>query len=493
MYLGIDVGTQSVKALLYDANSRCIVGSASSELQLISRADGSREQMAHWWIEGLTAAIAELRKKHAEQLACVKAIATSGQQHGFVPVGSDGRVLAAVKLWCDTATQAQCDEITEHLGGADAVIELAGNPILTGYTAPKVLHLKQHNPEAYAAMAHIMLPHDYLNYWLTGERVMEYGDASGTGLLDIRNRRWCKALLRAIDSERDLEASLPPLVEAKHCVGTIRSELSAELGLPATAKVATGGGDNMMAAFGTGSVLPGCLTVSLGTSGTLFAHSDSPLIDDRGELAAFCSSSGGWLPLLCTMNCTVATEQIRQLLGMDLDQLNAAVDSVAIGCDGVITLPFYNGERSPNLPNGKAAVIGLDMDNTTPQHLARSAMEGACFALRNGLDAFSRLGYETRSVRVTGGGSRSEHWRQMLADVFGMPVEVLGEDEGAAFGAALQALWMDSDCTLGTLCVDHIRLDADKQCQPDKQANALYAQAYERYQNALNLLTPAFI
>ena len=245
------------------------------------------------------------------------------------------------------------------VGGAESCVERAGNPIAVGYTASKIRWLKKNKPDAYAHMATILLPHDWLNFHLTGEKVMEYGDASGTGLFDVRRREWHPDMVAALDSSRDLMGCLPNLIEPEAVAGRVTAKAATEYGLPEGAIVSSGGGDNMMAAIGTGNVVPGRLTASLGTSGTLFGYTDKPAVDPGGELAAFCSSTGGWLPLLCTMNCTYATEQLRDMLGEDINGLNELAGSVPIGSDGVITLPFFNGERTPALPNAKASIFGL--------------------------------------------------------------------------------------------------------------------------------------
>ncbi|GAB5449843.1 MAG: xylulokinase [Halioglobus sp.] len=481
MYLGIDVGTQSVKALIYDAQSREVAAVASAPLQLISEADGTREQEAQWWLEALSACLSDIDPALRDQ---VQAVGVSAQQHGFVPLGPDGEVLAPVKLWCDTATTLECAEITASLGGVEACIAQMGNPVLPGYTAPKILWLKKHRAESYAKLATILLPHDYINYYLTGELAMEYGDASGTGLMNVRERSWHAAALKAIDDQRDLGEALPVLLDAGEQMGCLRSTSAETLGLPPGIPVATGGGDNMMAAIGTGNVSPGKLTVSLGTSGTLYAFSDEPVIDPAGNIAAFCSSTGGWLPLLCTMNCTVATEVSRQLFGLSLDALQAATESVPPGSGGVLTLPFFNGERTPNLPNGKACILGLDEDNYHRDNLLRSAMESAVYGLRTGLDGLSDLGLPMSHVRLTGGGAQSAVWRQMVADVLQLPVTVQTVDEGAALGAALQALWMhsgDGAKSLPALLDEHLAVDEARSCEPRADVAALYEEHYANY------------
>ncbi|MEJ1098773.1 MULTISPECIES: xylulokinase, partial [unclassified Pseudoxanthomonas] len=366
----------------------------------------------------------------------IAAIAVSGQQHGFVPLDAEGNVLAPAKLWCDTSSSAECGEIMDAVGGAARCIALSGNPILAGYTASKLPWTRKHRPEVYRDLTTILLPHDYLNYWLTGERFMEYGDASGTGWLDVRTRQWSKELLQAIDPQRDLSQCLPPLVELGTTFAILPS-VADELGLPPGIRVAVGGGDNMMAAIGTGAVVPGRLSMSLGTSGTLFAYSDTPVIDNDGAWAAFCSSSGGWLPLICTMNCTVATETIAQLFGFSTREGDARIAATPPGADGLTMLPFLNGERTPDLPLGKGVLAGLDPHNMSEAHFYRAAMEGATYSLKYGYDAFVRAGMAFDRIVLTGGGSKSAAWRQMVADVFGLPVDVPQQAEGAAFGAAL--------------------------------------------------------
>lgn len=489
MFLGIDVGTQSVKTLLYDAQSRRIVAERSAPLDMISEADGTREQMAHWWIVALHHCLARLDAKDKQ---AVKAIGVSGQQHGFVAVAEDDSVLAPVKLWCDTTTAPECAEITTRYGNAEQLRAEVGNDILPGYTAPKIRWLKNHKPKRYAQLHTVMLPHDYLNFYLTGERAMEHGDASGTGLLDIRDRQWHAGILQALDDDRDLAACLPDLVSAGKAMGGLRADIAGELGLPAGIPVVAGGGDNMMAAIGTGTVVPGRLTVSLGTSGTLFAYSDTPVLDPQGQLAAFCSSTGGWLPLLCTMNCTVATELTRQLFGASLEQAENRVAKAPAGAMGVTTLPFFGGERTPNLPNGKACILGLDEQNYSQANLQRSAMEAATFGLRAGLDAFSRVGCTMTEVRLTGGGAGSATWRQMVADVFDLPVSVLVNDQGAALGAALQAVWMQDGGTVAQVVDAHLQQDDSRACTPTPEDVGQYKALFERYQSHVQQIAPLY-
>ena len=492
--LGIDLGTQSLKVVFYDYNAREVVASASAPLDVMRDASGRAEQEASWWLVALKQA---LQQVSASIRKSVRSVAVSGQQHGFVPIDGNGEVLHSVKLWCDTSTQQEADEIMDACGGREKCIELAGNPVLAGYTASKIRWLQKHHPSKYKNMAQVLLPHDYLNFVMTGRATMEYGDASGTALLDVRTRRWSPELLRAVDPLRDLASCLPELVEPEEIIGHTTAHFAEEFGLPAGIPVAPGGGDNMMAAIGTGNVVPGQLTMSLGTSGTLFAYADEPIVDPKGNIAAFCSSTGGWLPLLCTMNCTLATELMKQPLAIDNAGFDAAIDAVPAASDGLIVLPFFTGERTPNLPRASASVLGLNPGNCEKGHLLRATVEGVTYGLRFGLDELRGLGIETSEIVLTGGGANSRAWRQIVADICQLPVIRLAQDEGASFGAALQALWilehqLNSGRDIGDLTREHIVRRPDLACTPDDTTSDRYAEGYAAYGRAVAGVAPLF-
>ncbi len=483
--LGIDLGTQSVKVVCYDVAAHATVAVESAPLDLYQTDAGVAEQQAHWWTHALRQALQQVGK---EVRASVAAIGVSGQQHGFVALDKSGEVQAPVKLWCDTSTGAECEQIMDAFGGPEACLEEVGNLVLPGYTASKVRRFRDAHPGLYAQMDAILLPHDYLNFYLTGERRMEAGDASGTGFLDIHTRTWSEKMLRAIDPDRDLRECLPDVAVANQAIGTLLPAIAGDLGLPAGIPVSIGGGDNMMGAIGTGNVAPGMVTVSLGTSGTVFAYADQPVIDRKGNIAAFCSSTGGWLPLLCTMNCTVSTELMRNLVGADIASFEAQVEAAPRGANGVMTVPFFNGERTPNLPNARGVVLGLDSRNTTQPNLFRSAIEGATYALRFGFDEMDALGIAATEIVLTGGGVNSATWRQVVADIFNTPVTVLKNNEGAAFGAALQALAMleGDGVDLQNLTRAHLEKDEARCCEPRPSAVNFYNETYNQYQQAVD-------
>jgi len=492
---GIDLGTQSCKAVVYDYEKKTVLARAQEPVDMISENDGTREQKAEWYGEALSACF---KRIDPELRAGIGAIGISGHQHSFVPLDEAGKPLYNVKLWCDTSTAPECEQLTAAAGGEAALIAGTGLPMRPGYTAPKVQWLKNHKPDLFARLRHILLPHDYLNFLLTGAYTAEYGDASGTALFDVRNRVWSGQVCSLIDPA--VLGWLPRLVKPGEPAGTV-SPAAAELyGIPQGALVASGGGDNMMGAIGTGAVRDGFLTMSLGTSGTLFGFSNTPVVDPAGNLAAFCSSSGGWLPLLCTMNCTVASEEFRRLFNLDVKAFDAEAGRAPVGSQGVVVLPFFNGERTPNLPNGRASVNGITAGNFSRENLARAALESAVFGMRIGMEGFSALGYRAKEIRLIGGGAKSPLWRLIAANVMNLPVSVPAGDEAAAMGGAIQALWTlekrekgEKTENIETLVDEHIALESGAGVTPDPDLASRYDEAYKTYLRYLGALKPLYI
>lgn len=480
LFIGIDSGTQSTKAVVLDLESRTVIAEARAPHGLIEGLPvGHMEQHPSDWTRALDSVIHEVVAKIGPAKAeRVRGIGVSGQQHGFVPLDEDRKVIRPAKLWCDTSTAAECEIITRKLGGPKAAIRKTGNLILPGFTAPKILWLKRKEPANFRRLRHILLPHDYLNFHLTGNLCMEYGDASGTALMDVRRRRWSSEVIAAIDKR--VASCLPSLSASDQAAGTLLPEQAHAYGLSRDVVVSAGGGDNMMGAIGTGNVTPGVVTASFGTSGTIYAYSQQPVIDPLGEIAAFCSSSGGWLPLLCTMNVTTVTEQVRTLFGQDHAAMAKAIAGVAPGADGLLLLPYLAGERTPNVPAGSGVLFGLTPKTFTPAHFARAAMEGVTLGMNYGLRRLASLGVKAKEIRVTGGGAKSPVWRQLMADIFGVPVVAMVEDEGAALGGALQAAWCVAlregrkNTRLADLVKGVVAVDNATRCTPDKANVARY-------------------
>jgi len=479
--LGIDCGTQGLKTVALDRDRGEILTSATRTYGLIGGlAPGHLEQDPEMWWTALEATVSEVLQVLGPRRAEVAALGVSGQQHGLVPLDAEQKVIRPAKLWCDTSTASQCEEIRAALGGRDAVIGLVGNDMLPGFTAPKILWLKQKEPGNYRRLTHVALPHDYLNLRLTGNLRMEYGDASGTALLDVRRRVWSPEVCAAIDPA--LRDKLPAVGASREACGFLRDDLRREWNL-GEVTVSAGGGDNMMAAIGTGNVQPGAVTASLGTSGTIFACAGEPVVDPQGEIAAFCDSNDRWLPFLCTMNVTVATELFRRMFGWDHDRMDREIASVPPGAEGLLFLPYLQGERTPNLPHGCGVLHGMTAANTTPAHVARAVMEGVTLGMAYGLRRMEQLGVKPDVIRLTGGGSNSPVWRQMCADVFGYPVVTLRSSEGAALGAAIQAWATAQGSDVGDLSTRLAPVDESSRLEPGACAD-VYAWKLES-QNGL--------
>jgi xylulokinase len=435
VFLGIDCGTQSTKVALRDPDTGAVVAVGRAPHELIERDDGTREQHPEWWIGALAVAVRDaLRDERFE----ISGIGVSGQQHGLVSLDRSDRPVRPAKLWNDTTTAGECAELTRKLGGDGRVLELTGNLVLPGYTAPKIAWLAAHEPDAYARTVRMCLPHDYLNLWLTGEFVTEFGDASGTAYFDVRRREYSDTVLAAIDDRRDWGRTLPPAGQSLRIVGTLRPEAAESLGLDAGISVSGGGGDNMCAAIGCGVASEGPVAVSLGTSGTVFAYRAEPAVDPLGEAAAFCDSTGGWLPLAATLNCTSATEWVRELFAMNHAEVDAAIGNG--GTRGPAFLPYLSGERTPNRPDGTGIFVGLRSSHGR-EAIVNAVVEGVTFGLAYALDALRRAGATPTEVTLVGGGSASDAWAQLCADVFDIPVVRPAIVEAAASGAARQAQW----------------------------------------------------
>ncbi len=485
--VGIDAGTQSVKIIVYDSDVHSIIAESSSPLSLIEKDGGVREQDACWWIDAIAACFSSIGEDLRQK---IDVISVSGQQHGFVPLSASGDVLTSVKLWCDTSTAPWSEALERKLGGRDALSKRIGNPILPGYTAGKIQWLYSEHREIYDSMAYVLLPHDYINYVLTGRIVMEKGDASGTGLMNIYEGKWDEEAVSAISPT--LMSKLPDILDSPCIIGSVSSSAAARFGLSMHTLVASGGGDNMMSAIGTGAVRDGVVTMSLGTSGTLFSSSSKAVHDDKARLASFCSSHGTWLPLLCTMNCTVATESMRKLLDVSVKEFDEKAASAEPGASGMMMLPFLNGERVPDFPRGEGVLFGMRPGNLTSENIARAAIEGVTYEFLGGLDAFIEQGVSPSALTLTGGGANSLFWRQLVSDMTGLPVRVPVVNEAAAFGAALQGLWLSEGRDITEVIDEHLAFNEERSAFPDESMKTVYAECYEKWKTYCASVAPIF-
>lgn len=497
LFLGIDCGTQGTKALVVDDRGASL-GRGYSKHSLIERQSGAREQEPAWWTDALRASVKEaLSVLPADRRREVRAIGVSGQQHGLVVLDEDFNVIRPAKLWNDTETYRQNDELVARFGGEQAFYKRFGIIPRTGYTASKLLWLTQSEPENFDRIRHILLPHEYLNFWLTGKLGAEYGDASGTAFFDVRSRAWIGEILDSIDGGSGLlRAALPPLGAPDGIVGTLRAQVAEEFGLDPACIVSAGGGDNMMGAIGTGNVAVGAVTLSLGTSSTVYSFAETTPYDDSGNVAPFCSSSGGWLPLVCTMNATNVVTATVENLGKKVTDIEEALESTPPGADGLVFLPFLNGERTPDLPKAAGSIHGISTQNFTPSHLIRAAIEGVSFGVLDGLKLVL-AGEEPTSIVVIGGGARSKQWRQLLADATGAAVRVPIEEESGCLGAAIQARVALSrqeqhEVTFSDAAHEMFRADPLLTCKPDAENRPKYDAARARYSKYLDAYIKAY-
>lgn len=495
LFIGIDSGTQSTKVVLVDGESARVLATHSTPYGIRpSSVPGSKEQDPAIWVDAIERGIAAVLAADGVLPSTVAAIGISGQQHGFVPLDETGSVIRPAKLWCDTSTAAEAASLLERLGGLAGAIAVLGTGIPAGFTASKILWLKEHEPANFARLASVLLPHNYLAYWLTGVKVMEWGDASGTALMDVRRREWALTALEAVDA--GLLSTLPPLVHPRTPAGVVRPDLARRWGFGPDV-IVSGSGDNMMGAIGTGNVRAGVVTASLGTSGTIYACSEHAIVDPRGEIAGFCDATGRWLPLACTMNVTVATNLVSRLFGFDHDGLTRAAAGVPPGADGLVLVPFFEGERTPDVPDGTGVWMGVRDRTMTPGHMARAAIEGVTLGLNYGLNRMRALGVSPTEVRLTGGGSMNPLWRQVAADVFNCPVVCPSAREGAAFGAALHAQWVWTNAVRAPVAIEAIvegavEVDEATRAEPQAAGVTVYAALQGVFDEAASSLASAF-
>jgi xylulokinase len=432
--IGLDVGTGGTRALAIDAEGD-VVADAREAHDLLTPRPGWTEQRPEDWWQAAKQVLAEVAAAADDEIV---GLGLAGQMHGSVFLDSADAVIRPALLWNDQRTETDCATITERIG-AERLLELAGNPALTGFQAPKVLWLRREEPEASARVASVLLPKDYVRLKLTGERATDASDASGTLLLDVHARRWSDEILDALEIPREW---LPDVYEGTDVTAVLRDPVADELGLPRGLPVAAGGGDNAAAAVGVGVVREALIASSIGTSGVLFAHRDSFARDSSGRVHAFCHAVPGAFHLMAvTLSAGGSLGWWRNRIagGADFEALVAEAAEIEPGAEGLLFLPYLTGERSPLLdPRARGGFIGLTARHGRA-HLTRAVMEGVVLSMRQGLEVMRSLGTADDEIRATGGGARSPLWLRLQADVYGRPIRRTGVDEGPAYGAALLA------------------------------------------------------
>jgi xylulokinase len=438
MFLGVDVGTGGTRALLIDRTGQVIASFASEHAPIRSEHIGWAEQDPEDWWRATLEAIAGAIVISGSAGTKIEAVGLTGQMHGCVMLDANGAVLRPALIWCDQRTQPQCDWLTEKIG-FDRLIELTCNPALPNFTLTKLLWVRDHQPEVFARIAHVLCPKDYIRYRLTGEFAMDLQEASGTLLLDVANRRWSTEMADAAGIPMSW---LPRLFEGPEICARISSAGAGATGLVAGTPVVAGAGDQGAGAVGMGILAPGSVSATIGTSGVVFAATDAPINDKLGRLHTFCHAAPGrWHVMGVTNGAGLSLRYFRNTFAPSTtyEDLLTEASHAPPGCDGLLWAPYLFGERTPHLdPNARAAFIGISAWHTRA-HFLRAILEGVAFSLLDSFTLFDELGVPVKAIRLGGGGARGPLWRQIQADVYGYPVELVEAEEGGAFGAALLA------------------------------------------------------
>lgn len=498
--LGVDLGTSGTKTVLFTQDGKTLA-SKTCEYPLHQPKNGWAEQDPQDWVDAAITSIKSVLATSQVDPAQIAALAISGQMHGLVMLDKDGKVLRRSILWCDARTGKQCEEITERVG-KQRLIDINANPALTGFTAPKILWVRENEPEIYDKCATILLPKDYVRYCLTGKLFMEISDASGTNLLDIKARQWSDEILKALDIDPKL---LPPIIESVDVAGTITAEAAALTGLKEGTIVAGGAGDNAAAAIGTGVCSEGKAFVTLGTSGVVFAHTNHPSIDPLGRVHTFCAAvPGAWTAMSCTLAAGLSLRWMRDEFftfekeseakaGRDVYNLmTEQASKIPAGADGLIYLPYLMGERSPVLdPESRGVFFGLSARHGKA-HLTRAVLEGVTMSQRHNLHVLNEMDIVPNCLTACGGGASSPLWRQMLADVLNCKVETTESKEGPALGVAILAgvaagifKSVEEGCEI---CIKK----SDVSSTPCAQSKKAYDEIYKLYSFLYPTMRPAF-
>ena len=487
-YIGVDIGTSGTKTVLFDKTGN-VIASALQEYPLYQPQNGYAEQRPEDWLEATVSTIAQVMAKSSVEAAQVKGVGLSGQMHGLVMLDEQDIVIRPAIIWCDQRTAKECEEITQKVG-AERLIQITANPALTGFTASKILWVRNHEPENFARCTKILLPKDYVRYMLTGAFATEVSDASGMQLLDVPDRCWSDEVLEKLEIPKSM---LAKVYESPDITGYITAAMAARTGLAEGTPVVGGAGDNAAAAVGTGVVENGKAFTTIGTSGVVFAHSDEIAIDPKGRVHTFCCAvPGAWHVMGVTQaaglslkwfrdNFCAAEKETAAAMGKDpyflMDQ---EVEQVPIGAGKLLYLPYLMGERTPHLdPQVRGAFVGLSAVHGKKEML-RAVMEGVAFSLNDCKNIIQEMGIPVDDMMACGGGGTSPLWRQMLADLYRCPVKTVASKEGPALGVAILAMvGTGAYPSVAEACRAIIR--TDKTQQPIPENSDRYAPFYDLY------------
>ena len=490
-FLGIDVGTGGSRAVLINEHGQTLASETVEHIPFASPHVGWAEQDPNDWWRASAAAIRACLADGNIRAADIGAVGFSGQMHGSVFLNDKGEVLRPALLWCDQRTEKQCSEITGKIG-AERLVELVSNPAVTGFTLPKILWLRENEPDVWRRVRTILLPKDYVRFRLTGDKASDVADSSGTLLFDVKKRAWSDEMLDAFDLDRSL---LPAVYESIEITGVVSAQGASETGLFAGTPIVAGAGDNAAGAIGMGTVLPGTASVTIGTSGVVFVVTDKPTLDLKGRTHTLCHAiPGRWHMTGVTQGAGLSLKWFRENFGggKSYDELVDEAAKAPTGSDGAIWLPYLMGERTPHLdPNARAAFVGLTASHTRA-HLVRAVLEGVAFSLLDSLEIFRELQLPIQKIRLGGGGAKSGLWWQIQADVYGQSVELLEAEEGAAFGAAILAgvgvgAWPNVD----EACQKTIRVR--NAIEPDPKSSAPLSRQYNVYRGLYPALRSALL
>lgn len=500
VFLGIDVGTSGTKTLAMRSDGR-ILATATAEYPLSSPRPGWSEQDPEDWWQATIKSVRVALKKGKVKSADVSGIGLSGQMHGSVFLDSRQHVIRPAILWNDQRTSAECAEIESRAGGRAQLIELVANPALTGFTAPKILWLRKHEPKHFERVRQVLLPKDYVRFRLTGEFATEVSDASGTLLLDVRKRQWCKTLLGLLQLD---PAILPQVYESEEVSGNLSAAAGKLLGLPAGVSVVGGGGDQAAGAVGNGIVRRGVISATMGTSGVVFAHSDTVQFDPHGRLHTFCHAvRGKWHIMGVVLSAGGSLQWYRNQLGQaevaaarrqkvdPYELITAQAQTAPPGSEGLFFLPYLTGERTPHAdPHARGAWVGLSLRHGRP-HLVRSILEGATYAMRDSLEIIQQMQVPVKEVRLSGGGARSRFWRQMQSDIYGLKSVTTNSAEGPAYGVALlAAVGTGAYKSIVEACQATIKVESST--TPNSKSRRIYDASYPLYQKLYRSLKDDF-